>query len=821
MRSVARDICYEVRQLLRAPGFSVTAVLTLALGLGATTAIYSVVEGVLLRPLPFADPQSLVQLGDNLEGLDWDGGYIPAYQSIIYARNTHSFLSLGAYEQGEYELSGPVSPTEIGFSRINASVFRALGVSPLMGRVFTQEEDEGSAQVAVIGYGLWRSRFHGDAQILGAKIQLDRKPYVVIGVMPREFEFPLLPGQLSRSELWVPMSFTQGDLAGRGIWDYQMVGRLKPGISPGEAQRDAQIVAKENFPRGQYSGSIIHAVVRRLDEATVAASRPLIRTLFLAVIIVLFIACTNLTGLFLVRAIRRNGELALRLALGAGRGAILRQNLTATLALSFSAGLLGLGLAAVALRVCVRLLPETMPRIASIHLDWPVVGFAILLALVTGAGCGVLPAMAGMRTNLYEALKDGRAATSRGGSARLRSALVVTQLGLALVLAAAAGLLLRSFEKLRAIDMGFRIDHVLTAGYDLPEQQYSTQASVDAFNELLLTKLRQLPTVVSVGITSTLPGTGLDTSMPFLPSDYALKGNGPERAWRADVLGDYFSAQGIPLIRGRVFTEADRADSPLVAIVNRTLAERYWPGHDPVGKRIRLGPKDPSFPWMTVVGEIGDLKQGSADQDTMPQFYQPVTQLKRAFGNSMPPDMPDASWGSIVLRSAIPPEQMAESLRMAVRSIDPQLPLLHMKSMEEAVDDSQAPRRFIAGLISSFAAMAVALAALGVYSVVAFSVASRNREIAIRLALGSRRSGIMRLILFSGTRLGLAGCFLGAIVAFFATRLLRSFLFRVDPLDPLVLVFAAASVLALVILASLIPAREAASVEPMQVLRME
>jgi predicted permease len=822
MRTILREIRHELRHLLRMPAFTATAVLTLSLGIGATTAIYSVVEGVLLRPLPFADPQSLVELGNSLEGTMWDAPQVPAYQSIIYARDTHSFLSLGAYQQGEYELSGPVSPAEIGFSRINAGVFRALGVLPLMGRVFSPEEDEGSAQVAVISYDLWRNRFDSDAKIIGTKVQLDRKPYVVIGVMPRGFEFPLLPGQLNRSELWVPMSFTQGDLAGRGDWNYQMVGRLKPGISPVEAQRDAQRVAEDNFRQNEYAWGATHSLVRRLDEVTVAASRPLIRTLFLAVIVVLFVACSNLTGLVLVRAIRRNGELALRLALGAGRTTILRQNLIATLALSFSAGLLGLGIAAAALRVCVRFLPETTPRMASIHLDWPVVGFAVLLALLTGVGCGVLSAMATMRTNLYEALKDGQAATSRGGSARLRSALVVAQLALALALAAAAGLLLRSFEKLRAIDLGFRSDHVLTAGYDLPEEQYSTQASVDAFIELLLTKLRQMPIVVSVGITSTLPGTRGDDSTAFVPSDYAPPpGKKSETAWRAAVLGDYFSAQGIPLIRGRVFTDADRADSPMVIIVNRTFTEHYWPGKDPIGKRIHFGGTDPSLPWMTVVGEIGDLKQGSPDQDTRPQVYQPASQVKRSFGKSIPSDLLNSSWGSIVLRSAIPPEQMAESLRLIVRSIDPQLPLIQMESMEDVVGDGRAPRRFVAGLISSFASIAVALAALGVYSIVAFSAASRRREMAIRLALGSRRSNVMRLILFSGIKLGVAGCFLGAFVTIFATRLLRSFLFQINPLDPWVLVLVTLFVLVLAVLASLTPARQAASVEPMETLRVE
>jgi predicted permease len=822
------DIRYALRQLRKSPAFTLTAVLTLAFGIAATTAIFSIVEGVLLRPLPFADPGRLVAVGDNLQGIDFGSAIpsIPTPEIAQYASGTSSFTALGGYRQTSYELSGLGEPAQINGSRLTASVFSVLGVPPLMGRVFNQQDDDSRQQVAVISYQMWRSRFHGDAQILGQKILLDRKSYEVIGVMPRDFEFPLVPGQLNLSELWVPTSFTQGELtSGAGSWNFNAVGRLKPGVTSAQAQQDAQHVAEQimrGFPAAMATLKI-QAVVTPLAEVTVAGARPLVRTLFFAVAVVLFIACANLAGLLLVRVIRRRREISVRLALGASGGAVLRQSLVEALVLSIAGGLAGLALASVALRVGVSFLPETLPRISAIGLDWPVVGFALGLALLTGLLCGLIPAFAASRTSVNEALKEGgRTGTSGGGHARLRSALVIAELAVALVLLTASGLLLRSFEKIRAVDLGIRADHLLTASFGLPHQQYSTQAAADAFDAALLTKLQQLPGVQAVGITDILPAAGQNNSQGFVPEGYvAPKGTSLIGAWPSRVLGNYFLAAGIPILRGRAFTEADRDGSPLVVIVNRTLAEKYWPGQDPIGKRIKIGLQETPLPWMTVVGEIGDIKQNSADAETVNQFYQPATQFKASIGMFAPPDMIDGSYGDIVLRSGLPPEQMADSLRAVVRSIDPQLPLTDVESMDRVISEGQAPRRFNTILISSFAIAAVLLALLGIYSVIAFSAALRTQEMAIRLALGSQRASVMRLILISGAKLGLIGCGLGAIATFFATRLLRSFLFEVDPLDPTVIMLAALSIFLLALAASVIPARRAATIEPMQALRTE
>jgi predicted permease len=587
MEPLLQDVRYALRQLRRSPGFALVAMIALAFGIGATTAIFSIVEGVLLRPLPFPEPDRLVTLGDRLEGVNYGGDspYVTAPGVRTYMRDTHAFVNLSGYQTSAYELSGLGSGADQNADRVNAarltgSVFPTLGVSPLIGRVFTEQEDEHRELVVVLSYQTWRSRFDGDSQVLGRKILLDRKPYEIIGVMPREFEFPLVPGQLNRSELWVPMSFAQAELIqGAGNWGYRMVGRLKSGVTAVQAQQEANGAAQEimnNFPPA-LSSRRIHPEVRSLEEDTVAEGRPLVRMLFLAVLVVLFMGCANLAGLLLVRVIRRRREVSVRLALGASGAAVLRQYLVEALVLSMGGGVLGVALAAVALRLGVSLLPETLPRVSSISLDWRVALFALGLAVVTGALCGLMPALAAARTGVNEALKEGGRTGSAGGAhGRLRSALVIAELAVALVLLTASGLLLRSFEKMREVNLGFRADHTLTASFSLPREQYSTQAAMDAFHQNLQSRLEQSPGVEAVGTTSMLPAAGLEGLGTFTPEGYVPpRGAGLNVAWIPEVEGNYFEAQGLAMLRGREFTQADRDSAPLVAVVNRALAEHY------------------------------------------------------------------------------------------------------------------------------------------------------------------------------------------------------------------------------------------------------
>ena len=830
MRTLFLDLRFAMRQLAKSPGFTLTAVLMLALGIGATTAIFSIVEAVLLRPLPFPDSNRLVVLTDRLEGANVGGDNeagVTVPDIRAYTRQTHSFSALGGYQGTGFELSGGGEPAQVNAIRMTAGVFNALEVNPQLGRFFTGDEVEHQQQVVVLSYGTWVSRFHRDPAILGTKILLDRKPYAVIGVMPRGFEFPLVPGQLNHSELWVPMSFTGSELApvAAANWSYQMVGRLKPGVSDQQAQDDAQVVAQEimrNFPP-MIANLRISSLVRPLQKEATDQAKPLLQTLFIAVAVVLLIACANLAGLMLVRATRRQREVAVRMALGATASALLRQAILESLLLSLCGGTLGLALAATALRVGKSMLPESLPRIHEIGLNLNVVGFALFLGVATGLVCGLVPAFAALRTDVNANLKEGGRTGSEGsGHTRLRSTLVVTEIAIALVLLTASCLLLSSFQKMRSVDLGYRPQNLTTAAYGLPQKQYEKQPQIDTFNRELLLRLNQLPGVTATGLTSLLPAGRNDNNQTFVVEGYAPpKGADMNLATVSQVIGNYFQAMGIPLLRGRVFTDADRHGGQLVLIVNQKLAQHFWPGQDPIGKHLRIGTPEMQTPWLTVVGEVADVKLASPDVPTRMQYYMPSDQSEDAAGSLASPDDLNGNGGFIVMRSTLPPEQMENALRSVVRSIDPLLPLTEVQTMEQAVSQTEAPRRFNTVLIGSFALAAVLLAVLGIYSVISFSVASRTQEMAIRMALGSQRWAIVRLVLQSGAKLAILGSAIGLCGALAASRLLQSLLFGVSPFDPLVLSVSAVGVLLLAVVASGLPALRAASIDPMRALRGE
>jgi putative ABC transport system permease protein len=827
---LTHDLRIAIRNLLKSPGFTLTAVLMLAFGIGATTAIFSVVECVILRPLPFPDSDRLVRLNDVLQGADIGGNGeagVTGPDIQNYMRDTHSFESLGGIRTTGFELSGTGEATQINAARMSGGVFSALEVQPLLGRYYSQQEDDQKQQVAVLSYSMWQDRFHGDRNALGTKILLDRKPYEIIGVMPRNFEFPLVPGHLNQSELWVPLSLSTDEAGPNGAasWNFDMIGRLKPGVSSAQAQADAEPVARQTMRQlpSFISSLRFQPVVRSLHDDTVADSRALVRTLFFATAVVLLIACANLAGLLLVRAIRRRREIAVRLALGARAGTLLRQAMLESLTISITGGALGLVLAEIIIRVSVSRLPESLPRINEIGLNWQVILFAFLLAIITGTVCGLAPAFASLRTRVNDTLKEGGRSGSQGsGHARLRSVLVVGEIAIALVLLAACGLLLRSFEKMREVDLGFRPDHTLMAGYGLPQKQYSTQAQVDNFNDELLRRVRELPGATSAGITTLMPATGSNSNSTFIVEGYVPpQGAGLNLATPMLIEGDYLQAMGIPLLAGRSFTPADTPDSQLVALVNRKFAQHYWPNGTAIGNRFRIGTPETPTQWITIVGEVADVKESSPDAPSKEQWYQPVRQFEKCLGPLGQPSDLNGNGGFIALRTAMDPDQVTNSLRAAVRSIDPQLPLAPVQSMERAVSDSEAPRRFNTAVISAFAIAAVLLAVLGIYSVIAFSAALRVQEMAIRIALGSQRSGILRLVFVSAAKLGLAGCAIGLVGAVAASHLLRSLLFNVSPFDPLVLALAAIFVMLLAWLASLLPALRAASIQPMNALRTD
>ena len=759
MTGLLHDLRYAFASLAKSPGFTAAAVITLALGIGATTAIFSLVEGVLLRPLPFSHPECLVVLGDHLGNNP--GISVTAREIGTYANESSAFVSLGGVYRRSYELSGGATPEEVMGARLTAGVFPTLGVRPLLGRPFTPAEEEGHQPLAVIAYPLWLNRYHRDPNILGSSMVLDRKTYTIIGVMPRSFEFPLEAGHLNQAQVWVPMSPSADELSEQsGLWGYHIIARLRDGVTISQAAQDADRVAHQIMRDFPASKARIHirGDVAPLREFAVASVRPLLRTLFLAVSVVLLIVCVNVAGLLLVQAIRRRREYAVRLTLGAGPGAVLRESLLGGLLLSVAGGALGLALAAIAIRAALHLLPESMPRIGAISMDATVFGFAMVLALLTGGLCSLAPAFVALRTDLTESLKEGdRAGTGAASHARLRFALVVAEIAIALVLLTTSGAFLRSFQRMLAVDPGFRPDHVLVAGFQLPVQQYSTRGSTDSFIREIVDRLSSKPGVFAVGISDTLPASDASGE-----STYTVE-NEPVDRWKlkfagfATIYGDYFRAMGIRLIEGRYFTPEDRANAPLVMIVNQSMAKHSWPGQSPLGKRMHVGNPKKGLPWATVVGVVADTKLGARDEPSIEQWYAPEQQPATLYGPQPLGSLPNAAGGFITVRSALPPEQMVRVVSSTVAEIDPLLALQEVQSMNDVIANVEAPRRFNTTLIATFALGALLLALTGIYAVVAFSVSLRTQEIAIRMALGAPRANIARLVLISGAKLALFG----------------------------------------------------------------
>ena len=822
MFALAREFRLAFRRLRKAAGVSLTVVFTLALGIGATTAMFSLVEGILLRPLPFQDPERLVLVGDHIGG--GPNTPVTAREIGIYSKAAGAFSSMGGYTGVSFEVSGKATPEEVDGTRMTAGVFPTLGVRPMLGRVFTQQEEDAHEPLAVISYALWTNRYHRDPQVLGSSIVLDRRAYSIIGVMPRSFEFPPADGQLDQTQIWVPMSLTAGELSEEyaGFWGYRMVARLKDGISLSQAAQDADRVAREvmrNFP-AHMSAIHIQGDVKLLREVAVGEVRPLLRTLFLAVSIVLLIACVNVAGLLLVRAIRRRREYAVRLALGARSSVIIRESVFEGLLLSLAGGLVGLGFAAIVIRTALHLLPESMPRVDAISMDATVAMFALVLALATGALCSLAPAFAALRTNLTENLKEGvRTGSGSASHSWLRSALVVSEIAIALVLLTVAGAFLRSFQKMRAVDPGFRPDHVLVAGFQLPLQQYSTHTSVDAFHRAVIDRLSGKPGMVAVGITNILPASGAYGGVA-----YTIEGV-PAENWKLQfamfsvTYGDYFRAMSIPLIDGRYFTTDDRSNAPPVVIVNESMAKHSWPGQQAVGKRIHVGNPNKRYPWATVVGVVGDTKLGSPDEPGGDQWYIPAEQPATLYGTEASVNLTSPDGGFVTLRSALPPEQMIQTLRATIAEIDPLLALQQVQPMDEVISNVEAPRRFNTDLIAAFAVGALVLAITGIYAVVAFSVSLRAQEIAVRMAVGAQRGNIARLVLISSAKLALIGCGIGVLGSVAVSRLVSSFLFEVSATDPLIYLAGVLLMTVMALLASAVPAARAASADPVELLR--
>ncbi len=822
MRVILQELRFALRQLRKSPGFTVMVVLTLALGIGATTAVFSLIEGILLRPLPFSDSGRLVVLGDRLgSGTNMS---VTARDIGTYSSAASAFSSTGAYFGSTYELSGGQVPEEISGARMTPSTFATLGVQPQLGRVFTKQENDGHQPVAVISDALWQNRFHRDPRVLGSAIELDRKTYSIIGVMPRSFEFPVDTGRLNQAQLWVPLSLTPDELSDQaaGFFGYHIVARLKDGVTLAAAAQDADRVAQEimrNFPTTMTSIKI-RGDVAPLHEYVVGETRPILRALFVAVAIVLLIACVNVAALMLVRAIRRRRESAVRLALGARAATIIRESIVEGLLLSCAAALLGFALAAVAVRTSLDFLPDSIARVESVSIDGGVALFAFLLAIVTGVLASVAPSFASVKANITDTLKDGARAGSGGRThAWLRSVLIAAEIAIALVLLTTCGAFLRSYQKMLAVDPGFRPDRVLVAGFQLPLNQYKTYAVAENFNREVVDRLLGKPGIVSVAISTLVPG-----SDSYGRAAYTIEGQ-PTEGWKLQfavfgaVYGDYFNSLGIALLEGRTFTEADRADAPLVAIVNRSMADHYWPGQSAIGKRMHVGNPKKGLPWATIVGVVANTKIGSPDTPDEDQWYVPIEQPAILDGADPSASLVNPAGGFIIVRSTLPADQIIQPVRETVAGIDPLLPLEQVQSMSAVMSNVEAPRRFNTDLITAFAMGALVFAITGIYAVVAFSISVRAQEIAIRMALGAQRGNIARLVLLAGAKLALIGCGLGLLGSFAVSRLVRAFLFDVSATDPMIYAVSVLVMIAVALLASALPAARAASADPVDALR--
>jgi len=820
MNALTQNLQFTFRHLRRTPAFTLTVVLTLALGIGATTAIFSLVEGVLLRPLPFQDADRLVLLGDHLGGRP--GMSVRAREIETYTLGTGAFSSLGGYITTSFELSGGAQPEQINAARLNSQMFPTLGVQPILGRVFTPQEDNARQPVAVISYALWIGHYNRDPHVLGASIMLDRKPYSLIGVMPRGFEFPLQLGRLYQAQLWVPLSLSPDELSDQhsGFWGYHMIARLKDGASLSQAAQDADRVAHQisrDFPASM-SAIQIQGDVRPLRETVVADVRPVLQMLFLAVAIVLLIACVNVSSLLLVRAIRQRREYAVRVAIGASSGRIIRESLVEGLLLSMAGGLVGLVFAAIAIRTTLHLMPDSMPRIDSVSMNPIVAAFALVVAFAAGVLCSLAPAFAALRINLIESLKEGAQIGGNVSHTWLRSALVVSEVAIALVLLTLSGVFLRSLQKMQQVDPGFRADHALIAGYQLPLAQYPTTASVGAFNRAVIDQLSSQPGVIAVAISNAVAASDVSPRSAFTVEGVSADHWKLKFAAFASVFGDYFGTMGIPLLEGRTFTMHDDSSAPPVVIVNQSMARDCWPGQSAIGKRMHVGNPRKELPWAAVIGVVADTKM-PRDVPSIDQWYTPMDQPATLYGSETPGNLSGPPSGYITMRAALDPQYMIQTLQIGIAEIDPLLALHEVRPVADAVSAIEAPRHFNTDLITAFALGALLLAITGIYAVMAFSVSQRTQEIAIRMTLGAHRAGIAKLVLVSGVRLTLLGCGLGVLGSLALSRLVSSFLFGVSATDPLIYILCVLIMMIMALLASTLPASRAASANPMDALR--
>ncbi|HJQ25183.1 MAG TPA: ABC transporter permease [Blastocatellia bacterium] len=809
MGTITQDLRYGLRLLLKRPGFTVVAVITLALGIGANTAIFSVVNGVLLKPLPYPHPERLVRVFESSRS---QPKFPLAPGNFLDYRDQNTTLDhLALYTRSDLELALGDRPEQLTALRVSADFFATLGFQPLIGREFTRaDEAPDNTHAVILSYGLWQRRFAGDPAVVGQVIKLSGEPFTVVGVMPAGVQH--VGGDYRSTphgesvDVWWPMELSEK--SPRFAHFTNTVGRMKPGMTSAQAEADFNVIAARLAEQHPNTNSGWQIRVFPLHQEIVGRARTTLLVLLGAVGFVLLIACVNVANLMLARATTREREMAVRAALGAGRLRLVRQLLTESLLVAVLGGAAGLLLAGWLIDALIALGPSQLPRLQAVKVDWQILGFTLALTLLTGLLFGLVPAWQGAKLNLNELLKEG----GRGGSGgarqrRLRNVLVAAEVALALVLMIGAGLLLRSFVKLQQIDPGFKPDGVLTMKLALPYARYPKREQVAAFYKQLIERVASLPGVEDAGASSDLPWSGYDENAGFDIEGKTFPEQGPEARYHF-VSPEYFRTIGVPLVAGRWLDAGDVRGKPRVILINESLARRYWPDEDAVGKRITFADKPKEDDWMTIVGVVGDVKDFPDSPEAHPAFYWPHAQT--AFSEMF-----------LAVRTNGKPLALADSVRREVAALDKDLAVADLRSLDKAAGAALAGQRFTLLLVSLFAVTALILAAVGIYGVMAYLVAQRTHEIGIRMALGAQTGNVLQIVIGQGMRMALAGIITGLGAAVALTRLMASLLFGVAPTDLLTFVGIALLLVLVALLACYVPARRASRTDPMVALRYE
>ena len=812
--TVIHDLRFGARALRRNPGFAAIAILTLALGFGANAAIFSVVNTVLLRPLPWRAPDRAVMIWSKWSA--FDKTWVSSGEVLSYRRRASTLAEVAAWGEGQVNLTGDGDPERVAVASVTANLFSTLGVAPVLGRTFSAAEDvPNGPSLAVLGHALWTRRYAADTAIVGRTIQVNGRPFEVVGVMPAGFALPTDYQNPEPSQLWTPqqMDPASTDHGNHGLY---AAARLKPGFTVEQAAAELRGIARAMTDEGLYPRQMqFDTVVLSLTDEVVGPVRRPIWLLFGAVAFLLLIACANVANLLLARAEGRQREIAVRAALGASGGRVLRQLLTESLVLTAVAAGVGLVLAFAGVRFLAWWNPASVPRVGMVGLDTTVLLFTALAAIVTTVAFSLAPALRALRVDLTDSLKDGAPGASSGGARqRFRSALVVVEMALAVVLLVGAGLMLRSLWSLQRVDPGFDPSRVLTMRLSLPPAGYQSPEQVVDFYSRLSEKVRELPGVVSAGAVRALPLASTIGDFGLRVEGYMPPpGTGAKGDWQIATPG-YIESLGERIVRGRSITAEDKADTMLIALVNEEMARLYWQGRDPVGGRLRIGGGGTDRPWVTVVGIVANVRHNGITDAVKEKFYIPHTQWPVSVGTAI-------RSMTLVLKTQGDPSALARPARETIRGLDPSLPVANVRTMDEVVAATLSAPRFTGMLLGAFAALALLLSAIGIYGVLSYLVSRRTREIGIRLAIGAGRGQVLKLVLGNGVGLALAGIVVGLAAAAALSRLMSTLLHEVRPGDPATFAAVACVLTAVATVASLVPAWRAMRVDPVKALKAE